>query len=273
MSNLCLVTGGGSGMGLETARIIGRTQKIVLVGRTVSKLENAVNDLKNAGIDAAVFPCDISDRTSVKALAAFLSEQGKLKTVIHAAGVSPHMCGADKIFEINAVGTINIDEELGAIMSDGCIINVSSMSAYMLPAEYIPMQLYTTALEGTDKFSAAAAKMLSAMPEDRRTGMAYSISKNFVIWYTEQMALKLGKRGVRVLSVSPGTFDTPMGETEGDEAKNLALNGALGRVGNPVEIASLIAFLASGQCEYITGTDILCDGGTVAAIKAANRTI
>ena len=61
MKNVCVVTGGGSGMGLEAAKIVGKEQKIILVGRTVSKLENAIAELKELGIDAEAFPCDAGD--------------------------------------------------------------------------------------------------------------------------------------------------------------------------------------------------------------------
>ena len=108
MKNVCVVTGGGSGMGLEAAKIVGKEQKIILVGRTVSKLENAIAELKELGIDAEAFPCDAGDREAVKKLAAYAAEQGNIKTVIDAAGVSPHMTSGEKIFTVNAVGTINI---------------------------------------------------------------------------------------------------------------------------------------------------------------------
>ena len=100
MGNVCVVTGGGSGMGLETAKILGKEQKIILVGRTVSKLENAIAELKALGIDAEAYPGDASDRESMKKLAAYAASQGTVKTVIHAAGVSPHMADGEKIFKI-----------------------------------------------------------------------------------------------------------------------------------------------------------------------------
>ena len=76
MKNVCVITGGGSGMGLEAAKILGKEQKIILVGRTVSKLENAIAELKALGIDAEAYPGDASDRESVKKLAAYAASQG-----------------------------------------------------------------------------------------------------------------------------------------------------------------------------------------------------
>lgn len=270
MSSICVITGGGSGMGLEAAKLIGKTQKIILVGRTVSKLDSALEELRALGIDAEAFPCDASDRPSVKKLAEHAAAQGTVKTVVHAAGVSPHMTDALKIFTINAVGTINIDEELAAVMGAGsCILNVSSMSGYMLPPERIPYDMYQLSLTSVEGFEAAAAKMMEYVPEEQRCGMAYTISKNFVSWYTQQMAVRYGRQGIRVVSISPGTFRTPMGEVEGEEAASFALRGALGRMGEPEEIAKMMAFMVSDECSYLTGADILYDGGSIAAVKAA----
>ena len=269
MKNVCVVTGGGSGMGLETAKIVGKEQKIILVGRTASKLENALAELKKLGIEAEVYPCDAGNRQAVKELAAYAAKQGNVKTVVHAAGISPHMAEGEKIFAINALGTINIDEEFAEVMGEGsCILNVSSMSAYMLPSDKIPKQLYRLSLEGTEVFQGAVNQMLKSVPEAQRAGMAYTISKNFVIWYTSRMAVKYGRKGIRVVSISPGTFSTPMGELEGEEAAGFALRGALGRVGDPVEIARMMAFMVSDACSYLSGVDILYDGGSISAMQA-----
>lgn len=269
MGNICVVTGGGSGMGLETAKIIGKTQKIILVGRTVSKLDHAIAELKALGIDAQAFPCDIGDRESVKKLVTYSAELGNVKTVVHAAGISPHMADGEKIFTINAVGTINIDEEFANVMKEGsCILNVSSMSAYMLPETSIPKQVYQLSLQDVNAFQSAAKQMINAVAKEQQTGMAYTISKNFVVWYTSRMAVRYGKKGIRIVSISPGTFKTPMGEVEGEEAASFALRGAMGRLGNPEEIAKMMAFMVSDECSYLCGVDILYDGGAVSALRA-----
>lgn len=266
MTDICIVTGGGSGMGLEAAKLVGKTQKIILVGRTVSKLDHAVEELKSAGIEAETFPCDASDRASVEKLATYATEQGTLKTVIHAAGVSPNMTNGEAIFTINAIGTVNIDEVLGNVMQEGgVILNVASMSAYMVPAGSEPVSLYKAVYQGADALLAAGKAMLSQLPEEQQAGSAYAISKSFVIWYTKRKAVELGKKGVRVVSISPGTFATPMGKIEGEGAAQYAIAGALGRVGQPEEIAQMMAFMVSDKASYLTGTDILYDGGTIAA--------
>ena len=97
--------------------------------------------------------------------------------------------------------------------------------------------------------------------------MARLTSTN-VLGYTSRMAVSCGKKGIRVVSISPGTFRTPMGEIEGEEAAAFAKRGALGRLGEPEEIAKMMAFMVSEECSYLTGVDILYDGGSVAALQA-----
>ena len=189
--------------------------------------------------------------------------------MIHAVGVSPHMADGEKVFAISAVGTINVDEEFGEAMDGGCILDVSSMSGYMLPPDKVPVQIYKLALTDVSAFQVAFSQMLSMVPDEQKTGMAYTVSKNFVAWYTSRIAVRYGRKGLRVVSISPGTFNTPMGEVEGEEAASFALNGALGRVGDSAEIARMMAFMVSDECSYLTGVDILYDGGAVAAMNAA----
>lgn len=266
--NVCVITGGGSGMGLEVAKLVDRNQKIILVGRTLSKLENALNELKELGIDAESYAADASDRESIEKLAQYAASLGTIKTVIHSAGVSPHMADGEKIFAINAIGTINVDEIFAPLMNEGgCILNVASMAGHMLPSGQEPIQMYQLALSSPDALMAAAKQMLTNVPEAQVTGTAYTISKNFVLWYTRQEAVKYGAKGLRVVSISPGTFSTPMGNLEGEEAASFAKMGALKRVGDPKEIAEMMAFMVSDKASYLTGTDILYDGGSIAALE------
>ena len=106
MKKVCVITGGGSGMGLATAKLVCEEgYYTILVGRTASKLEKAVNDLRSAGGEAEAFSCDVSDRESCFALAKHAAECGEVKAVLHIAGLSPHMGDAEKILRGNALGT------------------------------------------------------------------------------------------------------------------------------------------------------------------------
>ena len=182
MGNVCVITGGGSGMGLEAAKILGKNSKIILVGRTVSKLDKALAELKTLGIDAQSFPCDAGDRESVKKLADYAAEQGTVKTVIHAAGISPHMADGEKIFAINAVGTINIDEEFAEIMGEGsCILNVPPCRPICFLKQIYP---------GSSISSACRARKPSWLPQTRcclrflkRAGQAWHIPSPRILSY------------------------------------------------------------------------------------------
>jgi len=268
MKNVCVITGGGSGMGLSAAKKMGKNHHIILVGRTAKKLEGALQELNSSGVSAEVFPCDASNRESVQKLAEHAASVGNIKAVIHSAGISPHMADGTTIFTVNAMGTIYVNEEFAKKMNaDSCIIDISSMSAFMMPEEKLPVAVYPLSLSEPEKFKESMLGVLEGLPEEYKAPMGYMFSKNFVVWYAEKSACLYGKKGIRVLSVSPGTFETPMGVLEGEAASSIAVNGALGRVGQPEEIAELIAFLASDAASYMTGTDVLCDGGAIAARK------
>ncbi len=265
---ICVITGGGSGMGLATAELMGKTHYVIICGRTVAKLEGAIEDLKAKGVDCEAFPCDVSDRSSVRALAEHAASLGTVDAVIHAAGVSPHMGSAKLIMEINAIGTIYVNEEFAKVMpKNSCIVDVSSMAGHMMPTLTVLQLIYKAGVTYTELFVQMWTKILSIMPKVTQPGAAYSISKNFDIWYAKYSALELGDKGIRVISVSPGDFETPMGNLEKEDAENFIPNAAIKRFGDPMEIATLLADVVKPECGYLTGTDILCDGGVIASMK------
>lgn len=269
MKKVCVITGGGSGMGLATAKILGKENYIIIVGRTLKKLEAALKELRAEGIEAEAFSCDISNRASVQKLAARSKEVGTISSVIHAAGMSPHMGDARKIMETNAIGTINMNEVFYDVMDEGsCIIDVSSMAGYLSPKLIMPTKSYKYSRTDKEVFMKKVMSRVRLFPKKVRAGVAYAISKDFVIWYAKTDAAKFGQKDIRVLSVSPGSFETPMGEIEKEDNERLIKNCAIKRFGHVEEIANLLAFCASNKAGYLTGVDILCDGGCVASGKS-----
>ena len=266
MKKVAVITGGGSGMGLETASRLGKKYRIIICGRSVSKLDGAVVELKKQAVDVQAFACDVSDRQSVERLAAFAREQGEIQAVIHAAGMSPNMGTPDQIMEANALGTIHINNAFYPVMKEGsCIIDVSSMSAHITPGIIMPKKLYKCSVTDPVKFMKKMMRHVNLFPKKTRTGVAYGISKHFVIWFAKQDAARFGKKGVRVVSVSPGNFETPMGNLEKEEADKYTQHCAIKRFGKVSEIASLFEYCVSPDAGYLTGVDILCDGGLVAS--------
>lgn len=266
MKDVCVITGGGSGMGLATAHIMGKTHFVILVGRTASKLQNAVSELKEEGMEAEAFSADVSDKNSIERLAKYAAGKGNVRALIHAAGLSPHMGDALKIMAGNALGTIYVDEIFSEVMASGsCIVNVSSMSAYLTPQFLMPKRIYPYALTDKDKFMKKMMQRIRIMPKSQQANVAYGVSKNFVIWYSKNISGKMGEKGIRILSITPGNFETPMGKLEEKEALEYIKYCAIKRFGKPEEIAELMAFCASDKAGFLTGADIICDGGCVAS--------
>jgi NAD(P)-dependent dehydrogenase (short-subunit alcohol dehydrogenase family) len=266
---ICVITGAGSGMGLAVARIMGTDHSLILVGRTVAKLESAVAGLRKEGIDAEAFACDVADRDSTFRLAGHAKARGRVAAVIHAAGLSPHMADARTVMAANALGTVNVNDAFFGVLNEGaCIVDVSSMSAYMIPGLVIPKGAYGLSRTDRDRFMKKMMARVGLFPAGIRSSVAYGISKNFAVWYAKSVAARFGERGVRVVSVSPGNFETPMGELERKEASAYTERCAIKRFGKVEEIANLLAFCASDKAGYLTGTDILCDGGCVAGGRA-----
>ena len=266
MRQICVITGGGSGMGLATARIMGKTHYVIICGRTASKLEKAIDELKLENIECEAFSCDVSNQESVRALAEYARKLGIVQSVIHAAGMSPHMDNAQKIMEANALGTIYMNEEFSKVMESGsCIVDVSSMSAYLAPKLIMPQGAYKFSLMDKTLFMKKMMRRVNLFPKKLRSSIAYGVSKHFDIWYARKCAGLYGEKGIRVVSVSPGNFETPMGKLEEEEAEKFTKYAAIKRFGNADEIAFLLASIVDSRNGYLTGEDILCDGGLVAS--------
>ena len=270
MANVCVITGGGSGMGLEAAKFMPKDKIIVISGRTLSKLEGAIEQLKALGFEAYAKTCDTSDRESVKELVAYATSLGEVKNVINSAGVSPAMKGTQEgILRINALGTVYINQEFSKVMKPGSVIvDVSSNSAYVLPSFLINTKVYALAETDEDAFLKKLVKKSNmAKGEYQRKGFAYSLSKNFVVWYAKKCAFEYGKKGIRVVSLSPGLIATDMGNMEKEEGGMLIPFSAEERMGKPEELGFALATVADERNGYLAGVDVLCDGGSTNGMK------
>ena len=269
MANVCVITGGGSGMGLAAAKFMPKDKIIVLSGRTVKKLEGAVAELKELGYEAHACACDTSKRESVKELVRFASSLGEIKNVINSAGLSPAMSDGDTILRVNALGTVYINQEFSAVMKAGSVIvDVSSNSAYVLPSFLINKKVYALAETDEELFVKKLLKKSSLAKGDyQRAGFAYSLSKNFVVWYAKKCAFEYGKKGIRVVSLSPGLIATDMGNLEAKEGGMLIPFSAEERMGTPDELGFALATVADERNGYLAGVDVLVDGGSTNGMK------
>ena len=272
MKNVCVITGGGSGMGLEAAKCMPKEKIIVISGRTVAKLEKAVEELKALGFEAYAYACDTSNRDSVRKLAEYAASLGEIKNVINAAGISPAKGRAgdqEKILRINALGTVYVNQEFSKLMKAGSVIcDISSNSAYSLPEFILPKKAYPLAETNEEAFLAKLIKRANMAKTDyEKNGFAYGLSKNFVCWYAAKSAFDLGPKGIRVVSLSPGLIATGMGKMEEEHGGFLIGFSCEGRMGKPEELGFAIATVADERNGYLAGVDILCDGGSTRGQK------
>ncbi|KUI34326.1 oxidoreductase [Mycobacterium sp. IS-1496] len=260
-------------MGVATARIVGRDHTVVLCDIRKERLDDAVAALRDVGLAPTAVHCDVTDRNAVAALFDTASSLGPVVSVIHTAGVSPSMGDAEYVMRTNAIGTVNVNETFFKTAGEGAaIVNVASMAAHLLPDEIIPTGQFARALEDEDTFMTDMLAACAMAPEEARSGYAYALSKAFVKWYSSSQAERFNGRGLRIVSVSPGSVDTEMGRLEEQAgAGAMVADAAVPRWGMPEEMAELLAFCVSDRAGYLTGTDILNDGGVVASMRERAR--
>ncbi|MGV9801236.1 SDR family oxidoreductase [Mycobacterium sp. NPDC003449] len=273
MNRISVITGGAGGMGLATAKIVGRDHVVVLCDVRQDRLDSAAATLDELGVTAKAVHCDVTDRESVVRLFETAAELGTLASVVHAAGVSPSMGAADYVLATNALGTVNVDEVFYATAGPGsAIVNVASMAAHMLPPDIIPTAQFPLALTDQDAFMTHLLSACAVAPEEARSGFAYAMSKSFVRWYSTAQSERFNGRGLRIVSVSPGSVDTEMGRLEEQAgAGAMVADAAVPRWGRAEEMAELLAFCAGDKAGYLTGTDILNDGGVIASMTERAR--
>jgi NAD(P)-dependent dehydrogenase (short-subunit alcohol dehydrogenase family) len=273
MTRVSVITGGAGGMGLATAKVVGRDHTIVLCDVRQDRLDDAASTLEGLGVTVKAVNCDVTDRHAVGALIDAATGLGDVASVIHTAGVSPSMGSAEYVMRTNAIGTLNVNEAFYAGAGEGAaIVNVASMAAHMLPENIIPTSKFPQALHDEDAFMADMLAACAVAGEEMRSGIAYAVSKSFVRWYSVAQCERFNGRGLRIVSVSPGSFDTEMGRQEAEAgAGAMVADAAVPRWGKPEEMADLLAFCASDKAGYLTGTDILNDGGVIASMTERSR--
>lgn len=271
MAEVCVITGGGSGMGLAAAKFMPKTKTIIVAGRTEKKLEGAVKELKELGYKAFAKVCDTSNRESVRELAEYAAKHGEVKNVINSAGLSPAMSDPETILRVNALGTVYMNQEFSKVMKKGSVIvDIASNSAYILPNFLISTKVYKLADTDEELFVKKLLKKSNLAKSKGAyavSGFAYSLSKNFVTWYAKKCAFEYGKNGIRVVSLSPGLISTDMGNLEAKEGGMLIPFSAEERMGTPEELGFAIATVADERNGYLAGVDVLVDGGSTNGMK------
>jgi NAD(P)-dependent dehydrogenase (short-subunit alcohol dehydrogenase family) len=273
MTRVSVITGGAGGMGLATAKVVGADHTLLLADVRQDRLDAAASELDRLGITVKAVNCDVTDRRATDALLATAAGLGTLASVIHTAGVSPSMGSADYVMRTNALGTVNVNESFFAGAAEGAaVVNVASMAAHMLPEAMVPTKQFPQALTDDAAFMTDMLAACAIVGEEMQSGIAYAVSKSFVRWYSVAQCERFNGKGLRILSVSPGSFETEMGLLEADAgAGAMVAVAAVPRWGRPEEMADLLAFCASDKAGYLTGTDILNDGGVIASMTERAR--
>lgn len=265
-----LITGAAGGMGRACARLFGTTQDLVLTDAS-PKLAAFAAELAAEGF--TVVGAHTGDLGSDAMLAALMTDMaGELPlTLIHTAGLSPSLAKAEPIMAVNLVATVKLLDAIEPILRPGsAAVMIASSAGHLMPQ--IPEAAALLDAPLAPDFMAKAMALIGAMGKGDETtmaGISYSLSKQAVHRLAQVRAQNWGPKGARISTISPGMILTPMGQKEAQTAGGAAMQDAapLGRPGVAADIALAAHFLASDNASFITGCDLLVDGGSVAAFR------
>jgi NAD(P)-dependent dehydrogenase (short-subunit alcohol dehydrogenase family) len=233
-------------------------------------LATAAEALEAAGHTVRTRPVDVASRESVHALARAAAELGDVVNVVHTAGLSPVQASVDAIIAVDLIGVALVLDEFGEVIAPGGSgLVVSSMAGHMRAlAPLTVQQEQALAYTPTDELRDLPFLSSEAVPT---SGAAYALSKRANHLRVQGAAVTWGDRGARVNAISLGIILTPLAKDEmsGPGAAGyqaMIERSAAGRVGTTDEVATAAALLLDAG--FITGTDLLIDGGVIAAINA-----
>lgn len=260
---------GAGGIGLAIARRQGFGKTVVLADISAETLAVAAESLTVTGYTVVTQQVDVSSRESVNALAQAARELGDVAQVAMTAGLSPNMAAPDRILAVDLLGTALVLDEFGSVIAPGGAgVVISSMAGYMpppLPREHDQALAQTPA----DELLSLPFLGLTAVPD---SGTAYGLSKRANHLRVQAESLRWAERGARVNSISPGIIATPLAQHElaspvGPRYLALIEASAIKRMGTPDEVAAAAAYLLGPDAGFITGSDLLIDGGVIAALR------
>ena len=266
MKSVIVVIGAGS-IGQAIARRVGAGKHVLLSDLRQDNADAAARTLADAGFDVSTATVDVSSRASVQALVATATGLGDIVGLIHAAGVSPTQATPETILRVDLYGTALVLEQFGeAIARGGAGVVIASQSGHRLPPLTVEQNL---ALATTPVEELLELPMLQ--PDQVTDPLrAYQLSKRGNSLRVMAEAVRWGKRGARINTISPGIIITPLANDElrgprGPSYRRMIEVSAAGRAGTPDEVGNVGALLMGAEGGFITGSDVLMDGGVTAA--------
>jgi len=264
---LAVVVGAG-GMGMAIARRLGQHHRLLLADRDAAHLDRQVAALHAEGHVATGSVCDITKAEDVGALAERVGQQGGFQALAHVAGLSPSMGDWAAIMSVNLVGAALVERALlPHAGSFTAAVFISSLAAHIGPPAPDVLALLDQPLD-SGFLPALAGKLGDAATSQ----LAYQHSKLALNRLCVRGAASWGRRGARIISVSPGLIATPMGALEFSRQPmkyQLLQKTPLQREGTMIEIADAVEFLLSSKASFISGIDVLVDGGLAAAMRGS----
>ncbi|MFU2341362.1 SDR family oxidoreductase [Streptomyces albidoflavus] len=270
--NVVVVIGVG-GMGEAIARRQGPGNRLLLADFDEATLAAVAERLRGQGHEVVTQAVDVSSASSVTALAEAAAGLGPVTQVVHTAGLSPVQASPAAVLRVDLLGTALVVEEFGHVVAPGGAgVVIASMAGHMLRTPLTAEQ--ESALAHTP--AGELLRLPFADPEALGQG-AYGLAKYGNRLRVQAASAAWGARGARINSVSPGVIATPMGQQELDGVSGRTIRAMVaasgtGRLGTPEDIADAAAFLLGPGASFITGNDLLVDGGVVAALRSGRLT-
>jgi NAD(P)-dependent dehydrogenase (short-subunit alcohol dehydrogenase family) len=270
-----LITGAAGGMGRAAARLFGATDDLVVTDVSAERLGAFAEELRTDSYNVVDHAGDLSDPALIATLVKEVSAGGAPFAVVHTAGLSPSLAGWEAIMQVNLVASELLMNALEPALVPGSVaVLIASSAGHMMPA--VPEVDAVLKDPLADSFMATIEQVMMGMgganSPGGMAGISYTLSKRAIHTMVERRSQTWGPLGCRIASISPGMIDTFMGRSElanTGGAKELADATPVGRLGSANDIALAARFLASDDASFISGTDLLVDGGGTYGVKVA----